>query len=214
MRNPDYFVQARDPFLLQGPAGVLEALAQSNPDPRGVAILCHPHPLYQGTMHNKVVSTLARAFFNQQFHTLRFNYRGVGKSQGQYGHSKGEIEDLIAVKHWVHAVLPKLPVYLAGFSFGAYIAAAVASQGACAHLISIAPAVTNQPYDRIGKMDCPWLVVQGEKDEVIETEAVTSWFYQHEKNQPSMRLVLLSEASHFFHGCLSTLRTIIEDELA
>src|SRR5450755_3950806 len=106
--------------LLEGPAGKLEALldAPEDAEPRAVALICHPHPLFGGTLHNKVVYRTARALRHSGHAVLRFNFRGVGKSQGRHAHGIGEIEDARAALAWLRARYPGLPYTLAGFSFG------------------------------------------------------------------------------------------------
>ena len=214
MNNPTQFPSGEITFLLDGPMGHLEllTLAGVNP-PRGIAVICHPHPLHQGTMNNKVVYTLSRAYHQKGLYTIRFNFRGVGKSEGAFGHSEGEVEDLMAVLAWADKVLPQTPLYLAGFSFGAYIAARGAVSHACQQLISVAPAVTHQAYDMLPILTCPWVVIQGTKDEVIAPEAVYTWFEREKARQPDITLLKIDNASHFFHGCLTTVRTLVEESL-
>lgn len=207
--NPDDFPEKEAHFLIDGEAGHLELLTTSPENPsNGVAVICHPHPLHQGTMTNKVVHTLSRAFHNQGLHTVRFNFRGVGKSEGTFGHSIGEVADLMSVLNWVDTVLHKPKVWLAGFSFGAYIAAMGATKHPCCQLYSIAPAVNHQPYDELLPITCPWVVIQGEKDEVIAPELVYNWY--EKTNKPNMQLFKLPDTSHFFHGNLIVLRDLVE----
>lgn len=212
MANPDRFPDNESHIFITGEAGHLELLTTSPENPstqnKGVAIVCHPHPLHQGTMNNKVVHTLSKAFHNKGLYTVRFNYRGVGKSEGAYGNSIGEVADLLSVLKWVDSVLDNPAIWLAGFSFGAYIAARGASLHACNQLYSIAPAVTNQPYETLSKVACPWIVVQGEKDEVIAPEKVYQWF--DNTQTPNMQLIKCPDTSHFFHGQLVNLRQIVE----
>lgn len=210
--NPSRFLPGETNCLIDGPAGQLELLTLAAKGPaKGVAVICHPHPLQQGTMQNKVVHTLSRAFHRKDLHAIRFNYRGVGKSQGEYGDSVGEIEDLLAVLAWSDKVLNAPHVWLAGFSFGAYIAAMGATRHACQQLFTIAPAVIHQPYADIPAISCPWTVIQGESDEVIPAEKVVEWFNQRSKLEPKMSLIKLPNASHFFHGDLIILRTLVEE---
>lgn len=215
LTDPTHFPEGEKPFLLSGPAGWIETLGlQTKQSPQGVGIICHPHPQHEGTMHNKVVYTLSRAFTNKGLHAVRFNFRGVGKSEGHFDHSVGEVDDLKAVIDWVKTVLPGLPIYLSGFSFGAYIAARGASLETCRQLFSIAPAVPNQPYEDLPAIPCPWVVVQGEEDEVISPQKVFAWYEStRQKTTVPMTLFKLPETSHFFHGKLVMLREIIEDNL-
>jgi len=130
-------------MYLEGPVGRLEALIsgiKETHDESVVGIICHPHPLYQGTMHNKVVTTVIRAWQQLGFSTVRFNFRGVEGSEGSYNEGIGEVEDLQAVFKWVKASMPNAKIWVGGFSFGAYIAAQFSAQHLIAGLITVAPA--------------------------------------------------------------------------
>jgi len=212
IKNPLHFPSQETPFLIEGPSGNLELVTLAAPQQKGVAVLCHPHPLQGGTLYNKVVHTLSRAFHRKGLHVVRFNYRGVGKSEGQFGDSEGEITDLKAVIQWTQSVLGEGPLWLGGFSFGAYIAARGAQAYPCQQLYSIAPSVLHQPYAALGSVACPWVVIQGEEDEVVAPQAVYAWFEQQAK-QSEMTLLTLPGASHFFHGQLMALRALVEDTL-
>lgn len=195
--------------LIQGPAGQLEVMvsrAASAPE-ASWALICHPHPLHQGTMNNKVVTTLHKAFSNLGISTLRFNYRGVGKSEGRYGETVGESEDCLALLRWIQEQAPDASVRLAGFSFGAYIAANVASQETVSHLLTIAPAVHHAPFEALSDITCPWLVIMGEQDEIVPFESVQQWY---DNLSADKTLITMEEAGHFFHGDLVTLRQLIE----
>jgi alpha/beta superfamily hydrolase len=202
-------------FLLAGPAGDLEVLATPQSDiglsPQTIAVICHPHPLFSGTMHNKVVTTLGWACRDLNIATVKFNFRGVGKSAGQYANGIGELEDLLAVIQWVKSCCPDAILWLAGFSFGSYIAACAATQLDVAQLVSIAPPVTNFHFPVPPAVSCPWLVVQGEQDEVIDAEAVFSWV---ETLHPQPTLIRMSAAGHFFHGKLVDLRRLLVERLS
>ncbi|MCS5710741.1 alpha/beta family hydrolase [Candidatus Berkiella aquae] len=212
IKNPQTFPDKEAHFLIDGPAGQLEVLTTlPETQPMGVGVICHPHPLHQGTMNNKVVHTLSKAFAKKDLATVRFNYRGVGQSEGTFGNSIGEVADLMAVLQWVDKVLDKPTLWLAGFSFGAYIAAMGATQHACQQLYSIAPAVNHQPYDELPAITCPWVIIQGEQDEVISPQVVYDWYAHHA--QPNMQLFKMPETSHFFHGHLITLRETVENHL-
>jgi len=203
-----HFPEGESHFFIEGPAGKLEVQTLSAKNAhKGVGIICHPHPLFQGTMQNKVVHALSRAFHHKDLHTIRFNFRGVGKSEGHFGDSIGEIEDLMAVLAWSDKVLGKPPLWLAGFSFGSYIAASGAARHECVQLFTVAPAVNHQPYDSLKNIICPWVIIQGEKDEVIPPEVVYEWAHRY----PDITLLKLPEASHFFHGNLATLRSLVEE---
>jgi uncharacterized protein len=208
-----HFPSGESHFLIEGPQGKLEVLTLAAKDAQGVGIICHPHPLHQGTMHNKVVYTLSKALHQKGLHTVRFNFRGVGKSEGTFDNSVGEVSDLMAVIDWVDTVLMQPKIWLAGFSFGAYIAAMGATRHTCQQLLSIAPSVENQPYDALTSISCPWVIVQGEADEVVSPTAVYTWFERYKQHHPAMSLIRMPQTSHFFHGNLIILREIIENAL-
>ncbi len=194
------------PTFINGPAGPLEAAVHLIEDAKRIAIICHPNPLQEGTMDNKVVTTTARALNMKGITAVRFNYRGVGQSAGQYGNITGEVADCLAVVAWAKEQWPGLPLWLAGFSFGAYIAADVAAGVSTEQLISIAPSVDRMPYSNLPPIDCPWLVIQGEEDEVVDPNSVFQW-YAGLKAQKT--LVRFPQTGHFFHGKLIELREAI-----
>jgi alpha/beta superfamily hydrolase len=199
-------------FQLPAPAGELEVMAEM-PDAVNTEItmvICHPHPLFGGTMHNKVVTTLAKVANELAIPSVRFNFRGVGKSTGQYDDGVGEIDDLQTIIEWVNKTRPHTRLWLAGFSFGSYIAAEVATTGIAERLISIAPPATRWHFQEITKMPCPWLVVQGDADEVVEPAAVFDWFAT---KHPQVDMIRMENASHFFHGRLIELREILINKL-
>lgn len=200
-------------FFINGAVGVLEtshAGAAEGP-PRYIAIICHPHPSAGGTMDHKVVTTLVKACTAMGAATLRFNYRGVGQSTGTFDDAIGECDDLRAVIRWAVAQYPGLPLILAGFSFGAYIAARVANDDSVAKaLITIAPAVVNYDFQALKKIACPWLVVQGDQDEIVDSQKVVDWVNQA---ATPIELTMMAGAGHFFHGQLITLREIVIDWL-
>jgi alpha/beta superfamily hydrolase len=200
---------------IQGPAGVLEALLEEPPleepplgpappsVPAGFAVICHPHPLHGGTLHNKVVYTLARACQERGMPTLRFNYRGVGASAGSYDGGRGEAEDALAVVAAGRARWPLAALTLAGFSFGGMVSLRAAAVAAPARLISVAPAVSGAGFASIARPPCPWLIVQGEADEVVNCREVQAFAARF---QPPPQLVVLPGVGHFFHGRLPELR--------
>lgn len=208
--NPTAFPQDEQSFSIDGDTGLLECVSKSVENTKGIGIVCHPHPLYQGSMHNKVVHTISRAFNNKGLSTIRFNYRGVGKSEGEFGDSVGEVDDLNAVIRWAQSVMPNQKLWLAGFSFGSFIAAKGATLHPCQQLFTIAPAVHHQPYEQVKNVTCPWVVIQGTQDEVVPPEEVYNWFFhQQSQSQSAMQLIKL-DASHYYHGTLVSLRTYIE----
>ena len=156
----------RAEFVIQGPAGEIEALLESPQDaePVGCGVVCHPHPVHGGTMHNKVAHTLARSFSGAGFAALRFNFRGVGGSEGSFDDGIGEIQDVLAAVEWMRNEAPELPLWLAGFSFGAAMAVHAALSAVPAGLVSIAPAAARFVGKLDAQPDCPWLIVQGDQD--------------------------------------------------
>lgn len=155
-------------------------------------------------MQNKVVSTLARVFYDVGGWSVRFNFRGVGKSAGQYDAGHGEVEDLFAVVAWVRAQFPSHAIWLAGFSFGAYIAMqGAASIGDIKQLITIAPAVHNFVFPRDAKVHCPWVLAMGEQDEVVPVALVKAWV---DERPEKISTIYMPTAGHFFHGQLIPLR--------
>ncbi|MBD9676733.1 alpha/beta hydrolase [Pseudomonas sp. PDM18] len=202
------------PLFLDGPDGQLEALHLATPDARGVALICHPHPLFAGTMQNKVVATLQRAARDAGYATLRFNFRGVGQSAGSYAEGRGEIDDVMAVAHWVAEQHPGLPLTLMGFSFGSCVAGNAAErleeEGAdLAQLFMLAPPVERFDVDLPER--CPLTVIQPEADEVVTPERVYAW--SAELSKPH-ELIRIPECSHFFHGKLIELKDLIQARLA
>ncbi len=197
---------------LQGPAGILETrLHRSNlsdPEP-WVMLICHPHPLYGGSMDNKVVTTLAKAGGELQMQVLRFNYRGVGKSEGKFGNAEGECDDLRAVIAYVKQIWPKGRLVLCGFSFGAYIAAKLASEmPEVKALFTIAPAVLHYDFSTLPKVACPWFLVQGDADEIVPPQSVYDWLAR--TSQTIQRIDFIG-ATHFFHGRLLELKQTVLD---
>lgn len=195
-------------WLISGPQGQLQ-LAVSDASASRVAIMCHPHPLYGGTMNNKVVTTATRAWQNLGLTTVRFNFRGIDKSAGEYAHGMGESEDLKAVLQWVREQYYPEQIWLGGFSFGSYVALRVAAEEKFAYLLTIAPPVNHFRFTDLGNITYPWLLVQGDEDEVVSAEQVLQWAKQL-AHPP--HIVEVAKASHFFHGRLIELRQIIEED--
>jgi uncharacterized protein len=194
---------------IPGPSGTLElACALPNSEPSHLALICHPHPLFGGSMGNKVVTTLERCFRDQGAATVRFNFRGVGQSSGIFDQGLGESDDLQAVYAFSREFLPNLPLVLAGFSFGSFVAARMANALQTAQLISIAPPVQSWDFQTIDAPHMPWLVVQGEQDEVVAPEAVYR-FAAAQKPAPTLQR--LPDATHFFHGKLLELRSVVTE---
>lgn len=196
------------PLWIDGPAGRLEAVLSppTSNTVAGLAIICHPHPLHGGNFNNKVVVTLARACNDLGLAALRFNFRGVGGSAGQFAQGDGETEDARAALAWGQVYFPGQPMWLAGFSFGGYVAYRVACEGGVACLITVAPAVTWFAASGGGSPACPWLVVQGAADEIVDPRAVTAWAAGM---RPVPEVIMLPEVGHFFHGQLTALRSAV-----
>lgn len=198
-------------LFIAGPAGQLQSVIHAA-DPQGqfaaahsIAVICHPHPQHGGTMDNKVVTTLMRVYRDLGIHALRFNFRGVGKSEGSFANALGEQDDLLAVIHWVKQQFPAAPLLLAGFSFGSSIAAQVSYKvDAVQHLTLVAPPVERYPYDRDRQFPCALCVVQGDQDERVIAAGVYQWV---DGLQGQVELLRYPAAGHFFHGYLSALKT-------
>lgn len=203
------FSDAETRLLWQGPAGDVEMIITQGQQPVTV-ILCHPHPLFGGTMGNKVVTTMARTFHEHDLSTVRFNFRGVGKSAGVHDEGSGETTDVLAIAAWVKQQRPQDKLWLAGFSFGGFVAAKAAIQLETSQLVTIAPQVSRFIMTALPALECPWLVIQGDQDEVVAPKEVYNWF---ENQQPSAHVVRIPAAGHFFHGQLSELRRVLEENL-
>ena len=200
------------PTTLTGPVGALEILAEGFDTPfNGIAIICHPHPLHGGTMLNKVVHTLARSCRELGLASLRFNYRGVGNSEGGYGEGLGESEDLLAIIDWLGQRYPSTPLWLAGFSFGCYVALRAAGLRPIEQLITIAPAVNRLDFNELPLPRCPWLLVHGDADEVVPFAEVVDWV--NGLTTPP-ETIYLDGVSHFFHGQLPRLQKNLIERLA
>lgn len=199
---------------IPGPAGALEARVEdpaADVRPRAVGVVCHPHPLHGGTMQNKVVHTLARAMQELGVPTVRFNFRGVGGSAGAYGDGVGEIEDARAVVAWARERWSCDALWLGGFSFGSAVALQAAAQAAPAALVTVAPPVGRLLLDPVARPACPWLVVQGDRDELVDFATVRAWVAGYD---PPPRFAAMHEAEHFFHGRLGELRAVVSDFLS
>jgi len=196
--------------LLDGPAGKLEALLEppEEGEPRAVALVCHPHPLFGGTMHNKVVYRTARALRNSGCVVLRFNFRGVGKSQGEHAGGIGEIEDARAALGWLCTRYPGLPCTLAGFSFGSSVILNLGCQLLqAARLIALGFPAGREPVDFLAHCAVPKIFIQSTQDEFgprPEMEAL----YAH-VSEPK-RLIWVEAEDHFFTGALDRLEAVLE----
>jgi alpha/beta superfamily hydrolase len=209
--TPVAFPPGTAELTLSGPAGPLEA-ATAMPEPGtardGVAVICHPHPLHGGSMHNKVVTMIARALRELGLATVVFNFRGVGASAGEYDDGQGETEDLISVATWAQQARPDSALWLAGFSFGSYVAARAAAQLPVRQMISVAPPVSRWDFNGLASPLCPWLVIQGETDEIVDAQAVYAWVAA-QPEPPT--LTRMPDTGHFFHRRLMDLRGAIKN---
>jgi len=206
---------------LQGPAGVLELLVDTpalvaGQTLRGVAVIAHPHPLFGGTMDNKVVQTVARAFVQTGWQAVRFNFRGVGASQGRYDEGEGELQDLLAV------VAQRAPVpeagapgalALAGFSFGAFVtshaAAQLVVQRPIAKLVLVGTAASRFVVAPVAAALHPHtLVVHGEQDDTVPLSDVMAW-----ARPQKLPVTVVPGVEHFFHGQLPLLRGLVARHL-
>jgi alpha/beta superfamily hydrolase len=184
--------------FVDGPAGKIEcAVDEPDSGPRGVALIAHPHPLYGGTLDNKVVQTLARAFVELGYESWRPNFRGIGGSEGAYDEGRGEVDDLAAVFHALKS--PK--VVLAGFSFGAAMQARLAQRVSAERLVLVGVAVVHLETPPVPP---DTLVIHGERDETVPLGAVLDWARPQE-----LPIVLVPGADHFFNHKLHTLRSIV-----
>ncbi|MEX2123713.1 MAG: alpha/beta fold hydrolase [Woeseia sp.] len=195
-------------LFIEGSAGRLEALLESPQDGAAAAsaVVCHPHPEHGGTMQNKVVHTLARAFIAKGFSTLRFNFRGVGQSEGKFDDGQGELLDALAA---VQAMKDRgrMKLWVAGFSFGAAIAIRAAAEARADGLVSVAPAISRISLASGPPPQCPWLIVQGDRDELVDVADTIEWANGLE---PGPELQIFQETEHFFHGKLAKLRDAVE----
>jgi alpha/beta superfamily hydrolase len=162
---------------IAGAAGAIEAMVERPPDARGdiVAVCCHPHPLYGGSMQNKVVHTLARACHDQRVTTVRFNFRGVGASEGIHDDAEGESADAAGVADFALGATGAGRLWSLGFSFGAFVAYRLASLRDASALVTVAPPVQRFDFERHPVPGCPWFVAQGDADELVDHARVVAW---------------------------------------
>ena len=191
--------------LIDGPAGALEVAFQrpANQPPIAFALICHPHPQFGGTMDNKVVQTLARAFAELGFATLRFNFRGVGKSEGGFDEGIGETEDAAAALAWGQAQLGvPLPLVAAGFSFGCFVQTRLLARSQPEQLVLVGPAVNRFEIPEVPK---DTIIIHGEEDDVVPLADVMNW-----ARPQGLPVTVFPGAGHFFHGRLPELKTVIK----
>jgi alpha/beta superfamily hydrolase len=197
---------------VDGPAGRLECALDAPDGPaRGLALVCHPHPQFGGTMDNKVVQTLARACVQLGWRSVRFNFRGIGRSEGHWDEGRGEVDDALAVlaAYRGRAADPALPFLLAGFSFGAYVAAAAASRlpegDRPERLVLVGPSTEKQ---RLPAVPPDTVVIHGESDDVVPLAATLDW-----ARPQSLPVIVFPGVGHFFHGKIALLRSVVVRQL-
>ena len=190
--------------LIDGPAGPLEiAFQQPATAATALALICHPHPVHGGTMDNKVVQTLAKAFLELGYATMRFNFRGVGKSAGSFDEGIGETEDAAAALAWARAqVSPSLPLIAAGFSFGCFVQSRLLPRSQPQQLVLVGPAVSRFQLAEVPK---DTLVVHGEEDDVVPLDAVMAW-----ARPQGLPVTVFPGTGHFFHGRLTELKAVVK----
>ena len=187
---------------VDGPAGRIEAvITDPGEDRRGYALIAHPHSLHGGTLDNKVVQTLAKAFHALGFAAVRLNFRGVGGSDGVFDDGRGELEDLLAVERFASERFGNIERVLAGFSFGSFVAASAAEQLDARYLVLIAPAVGRFP---VGTVPKDTLVIHGEEDDVVLLSDVFDW-----ARPQQVPVVVFPGTGHFFHGVLIELQNLV-----
>jgi alpha/beta superfamily hydrolase len=195
-------IQGERRSSIAGPAGKLEvAFNVPDGDARGIALIAHPHPLQGGTLDNKVVQTLAKTFAAMGYAATRFNFRGVGASEGQFDDGVGETDDALAALAGAKLEFGELPVTLAGFSFGTYVQTRVAHVIAAERLVLIGPAVKRFPAEVVPP---DTIVIHGEEDDVVALADVLAW-----ARPQQLPVIVFPGSGHFFHGRLPQLQRVI-----
>ncbi len=197
-------------LFVAGAAGRIETLlAAPRRSPTAICVVCHPHPLFGGAMSNKVVYSLASSALQAGALTARFNFRGVGRSEGAHDHARGETDDTVLMVEWLRRQLPGVPLLLAGFSFGAYVSLAAASRVKPSVQLSVSVPLSGDYIDGAARPPhpgCPWLAVHGTGDDVVDYARTRAAL---ETYAPPPRLVTLEGAGHFYHGRLSELQDAV-----
>jgi len=195
--------RAGERIFIEGGAGRIETVLDHPEDkPRGVALVAHPHPLYGGTLDNKVVQTLAKTFVDLGYVSLRPNFRGVGGSEGEHDEGRGETEDLLRVLAHAKKDLGELPVVLAGFSFGAAVQTQVARRTSPHRVVLVGVAVGRFPSETVPSDS---IVIHGEVDETVPLAKVLDWARPQE-----LPVVVIPGADHFFHLRLNLIKSIVK----
>ncbi len=200
-------------FTIDGPAGPLEALLEFDPSasPRASAVVCHPHPLYGGTMHNKVVFRIAKATLGLGIPTLRFNFRGVGTSAGQFDNGPGERDDVRAALGFLRSRFTELPIVVGGFSFGAWVGLAVgAKEPDVQALVGAGLPVGSSPFAFLTGVKKPKLIVQATEDQYAPREKVQALYDSLDELK---RLHWVEGVDHFFGARVDEVRQAVADFL-
>lgn len=195
-------------FFFKGEVGLLEAIL-TIPDEMNlsfVALLGHPHSLQGGSMSNKVVTTLARAFKELGIASIRFNFRGVGKSEGLFDNGLGESNDMLILRALWSQRFPSCQFLIAGFSFGSYVAYRTAATSVSKLLLTIAPPVHHYNYQEFSSVPQHWHIIIGDNDEVVPLKEVEDFA---NKRTPSLPIIHFTDTGHFFHGKLLLLKSSI-----
>jgi uncharacterized protein len=203
-------VTRAETLTITGPSGPLEARLEfpegEGGTPRVFGVACHPHPLYGGTMDNKVTHVIARSMMECGAPAFRFNFRGAGTSAGKFDNGRGEADDLAAVVAEGRRRFPGAALWLGGFSFGAFVALRGAETLAPEKLVAVAPPVARFELGSVANPDCDWMLAQGDQDDVVPPEAVLAWAAEQPRKP---RLHVVAGAGHFFHGKLHELKPLI-----
>lgn len=196
---------------ISGEAGDIEVLVEKprSGEPQGLAVIAHPHPLHGGTMDNKVVYMLSRAAHDANFITVRFNFRGVGKSTGPHDEGVGEGRDLLRVVEHAQASWPDLPLALAGFSFGSFVALAHTKEAGARAVLTVAPPLFYVGDAVLPNPDVPWWLIHGDADEVVAYDDTIA--RANSAPQPPERIQTAPGVGHFFHGELPQLRAFARE---
>jgi alpha/beta superfamily hydrolase len=201
-------IPSSERVFVQGAAGRIETVIDFPPPQpgeehaRGIALVAHPHPLYGGTLDNKVAQTLARTFVELGYIALRPNFRGVGASEGVHDQGVGETEDMLAVAGYAVSRFGEAPMVLAGFSFGAFVQTRVAKRLVTSRVVLVGPAVAREGVETVPEDS---IVIHGEQDETVALADVFDW-----ARPQSLPLIVIPGADHFFHRRLHQIRNIIK----
>jgi alpha/beta superfamily hydrolase len=202
--------QTETSILLQGPAGLIETIIHEPVNTFDyLGIILHPHPLHGGTMNNKVVTTLAKTFRELNIINIKFNFRGVGKSEGIHDNGIGETEDTLFIIKWAQEKWPHKKIILSGFSFGSYVALRVASLYPINQLITVAPAVNKADFSGLDP-HCPWLIIVADQDEIVPSNEIYEWI---KTLNPPPDVTSFPDANHFFDGQLIALKENLLEKL-